>query len=165
MSAPPPTAPILDPPRPSGALRRIRWQALPGAAQALAIAAAAERHSGLVVVLGRDVASAHRLEAEVGAFLPPDLPVLHFPDWEVLPYDIYSPVADLVSQRIATLNRLPATTRGVLVLPAATAMQRLAPRSWVLGTQVDFRVGERLDLDEQETDSLREFLGRRPQAA
>jgi transcription-repair coupling factor (superfamily II helicase) len=149
MSATPPPAPIFDPPRPSGATRRTRWQALPGAAQALAIAALAEGHPGLVVVLGRDVASSHRLEAELGVFLPRDLPVLHFPDWEVLPYDIYSPVADLVSQRIATLNRLPTTTRGVLVLPAATAMQRLAPRSWVLGTQVDFRVGERLDLGEQ----------------
>lgn len=101
------------------------------------------------MVLGRDVASSHRLEAELAVFLPPDLPVLHFPDWEVLPYDIYSPVADLVSQRIATLNRLPTTRRGVLVLPAATAMQRLAPRSHVLGAHVDFRVGERLDIGEQ----------------
>jgi transcription-repair coupling factor (superfamily II helicase) len=149
MSASPPPALILDPPRPAGATRRTRWQALPGAAQALAIAAAAERHAGLVVVLGRDVASSHRLEAELAVFLPPDLPVLHFPDWEVLPYDIYSPVADLVSQRIATLNRLPTTRRGVLVLPAATAMQRLAPRSHVLGAHVDFRVGERLDIGEQ----------------
>lgn len=149
MSAPPPPASILDPPRPSGPVRRTRWQSLPGAAQALAIAAAAERHAGLVVILGRDVASAHRLEAELSVFLPRDLPVLHFPDWEVLPYDVYSPVADLVSQRIATLNRLPATTRGVLVLPASTAMQRLAPRSHVLGAQIDFRVGDRLDLGEQ----------------
>lgn len=149
MSAPLQHVPILDPPRPSGPLRRIRWQALPGGAQALAIATAAERHPGLVVVLGRDVASAHRLETELAIFLPPDLPVLHFPDWEILPYDVYSPVADLVSQRIATLNRLPTTRRGVLVLPAATAMQRLAPRSHVLGAHVDFRIGERLDLQEQ----------------
>ena len=130
-------------------MRRTRWQALPGSAEALAIASTAVQHAGLVVVLSRDVASAHRLEAELGVFLPPDLPVLHFPDWEVLPYDIYSPVADLVSQRIATLNRLSSTTRGVLVLPAATAMQRLAPRSHVLGAHVDFRVGERLDIGEQ----------------
>ena len=37
------------------------------------------------------------------------LPVLHLPDWEVLPYDQYSPLPDLISGRLATLARLPGT--------------------------------------------------------
>ena len=32
------------------------------------------------------------------------VPVLHFPDWETLPYDRFSPHPDIVSQRLATLH-------------------------------------------------------------
>jgi transcription-repair coupling factor (superfamily II helicase) len=30
-----------------------------------------------------------------------------FPDWETLPYDRFSPYQDIVSERLATLYRLP----------------------------------------------------------
>jgi transcription-repair coupling factor (superfamily II helicase) len=36
-----------------------------------------------------------------------DLPVLTFPDWETLPYDVFSPLPELVSERLLTLHRLP----------------------------------------------------------
>ncbi len=74
------------------------------------------------------------LEAELAVFAGSDLEVLQFPDWETLPYDLFSPHPDIVSQRIATLYRLPTLKRGVLVVPVATLMQRLAPRSYIAGS-------------------------------
>ena len=44
--------------------------------------------------------------------------MLHFPDWETLPYDQFSPHQDIISQRIASLYRLPELSRGVLVVEA-----------------------------------------------
>jgi len=137
---------LLKAPLPRGVDRRIRWLRPHGAATALAIAQAARAHPAPVIAIAPDAGCAHRLEAELAAFAGADLPVLHLPDWETLPYDLYSPVADLVSQRIATLDRLPSLTRGVLVLPVATAMQRLAPRAYIHGSQLDYAVGQSLDL-------------------
>ncbi|HTL14870.1 MAG TPA: transcription-repair coupling factor, partial [Thermomonas sp.] len=135
-------------PRPGQA--RAYWRT-PASATGLAAAAlaAARRHAGPLLLVARDTQAAHQLEADLRilAGAAPDLPVLGFPDWETLPYDRFSPHPDITSQRLATLAALPGTTRGVVVVPAATLMQRLAPAAHVLGTRFDLRVGQRLDLD------------------
>jgi transcription-repair coupling factor (superfamily II helicase) len=140
-------AALLSPPLPAAGQQRAFWRAPASAsALALAVAEAAERHSGLLVAITRDSFHAQSLEAELAVFSR-DLPVLHFPDWETLPYDVFSPHAEIVSQRIATLYRLPATQRGLLVVPVATLMQRLAPVSFIAGGSLVVKNGQRLDFD------------------
>ena len=140
----------LSLPMPKPGQSRTYWRA-PASASALAhaVAAAASQHTGPLLVVARDNHGAHQLEADLHTLLGGDaeLPVLHLPDWETLPYDRFSPHPDIVSQRLATLARLPALTRGIVVVPVATLMQRLAPRSHVLGNRFDLKVGQRLDLD------------------
>ena len=63
------------------------------------------------------------------------------------PYELFSPHGEIVAQRIATLNRLPALRQGVLVLPAATLLQRLAPRSYLAQSGLQLALGQHLDLD------------------
>jgi transcription-repair coupling factor (superfamily II helicase) len=82
------------------------WGNLPGAALSLAIAEAASAAKRFTLLLTADSQSAERLEQEL-RFFAPELPVLHFPDWETLPYDLFSPHQDIISQRIASLYRLP----------------------------------------------------------
>ncbi|MFZ5655513.1 MAG: transcription-repair coupling factor [Pseudomonadota bacterium] len=142
------------PPLPKAGQQRAWWRA-PVSASALAfhIAAAAQAHEGPLLAVTRDNQSAHQLESDLrtllGARSAPDgaMPVLAFPDWETLPYDAFSPHPDIVSQRLATLHRLPQLKRGVVVLPVQTLMQRLAPPRHVVGGSFDVRVGQRLDLD------------------
>ncbi len=117
-----------------------------GSAAALAIAAAARVHAGVVVTVTRDTHAAHTLEADLRAFVSDDVDVLHFPDWETLPYDLFSPHPDIISQRIAALYRLPTTRRGVLVVPASSLMQRLAPRSFIGGSSFVLALKQTLDL-------------------
>ena len=104
---------ILEPRLPTSARQRRYWSAPHGSALALALADTGRAHPGLVVAVARDTQSAHALEAELGTFAGGDLDVLHFPDWETLPYDLFAPHPDIVSQRIATLYRLPSVERGV----------------------------------------------------
>lgn len=61
------------------------------------------------------------------------MPILRLPDWETLPFDAFSPHEDIVSERLRTLYALPGLRRGMIVVPVATLMQRLPPRSWLLG--------------------------------
>ena len=74
------------------------------------------------------------------------LPVLHFPDWECLPYDVVSPHQGIVSERLETLYRLPTLTRGILLAAAGTLMHRIAPREYVAAHSFLLRRGERLDV-------------------
>jgi len=73
--------------------------------------------------------------------------VIAFPDWETLPYDLFSPHPDIVSQRLAALHRLPTLKRGIVIVPVQTLLQRLAPLKHVVGGSFDVKIGQRLDLD------------------
>ncbi|ANB18591.1 Transcription-repair coupling factor [Dokdonella koreensis DS-123] len=149
FSAPPMTLPIPASLFPSSPKQRRFWITPPGSALSWLLVETARRHAGLVIAVTRDTHSAHALEAEIATFAGADVPVLHFPDWETLPYDLFAPHPDIVSQRIATLYRLPSLDRGVLVVPIATLMQRLAPRSYVAGSGLVLERGQTLDLADE----------------
>ena len=139
--SPTPLAPRLQ----TGAGQRSRWGQLYGASAGLAIAHAAREAGAPLLVVTPDMPMAHRLEYEIG-FFAAGLPVLGFPDWETLPYDVFSPHQDIVSERIEALARLPELTRGVLVVPVSTLLQRVAPRGFIAGNTFLLDVGQRLDL-------------------
>ncbi|MCO5546458.1 transcription-repair coupling factor [Xylella fastidiosa] len=133
----------------AGQLRAF-WRA-PVSPTALAwhIACAAEAHRGPLLLVTHDNHSAHQVEVDLQTLLAhcPGLPVIGFPDWETLPYDQFSPDPNIVSQRLATLHRLPSLARGIVVVPVQTLMQQLAPLSYIVGGSFDFKVGQRLILD------------------
>jgi transcription-repair coupling factor (superfamily II helicase) len=139
------SSPIKHPPLPTTPKQRRYWTPPHGSARALLIADAARTHDGLLVAVTRDTQRAQTLEAELKIFAG-GLPVLHFPDWETLPYDVFSPHPEIVSQRIATLYQLPGVKRGVLVVPVATLMQRIAPRAHITGSGLVLAKRQKLDL-------------------
>ncbi|BAU48581.1 transcription-repair coupling factor [Sulfurifustis variabilis] len=133
---------------PSSPGERLAWTRLLGSARGLALAMAAARHRGPLLVVTRSVSEANQLEDEIRFYrTDPALPVLPFPDWECLPYDIFSPHQELVSQRLSTLYRLPGLSRGVVIAAVSTLLYRLAPREYVAGHSLMLSAGERLDLD------------------
>jgi transcription-repair coupling factor (superfamily II helicase) len=138
--------PVLRLPILPAAAGKQHWGNLPGAAQSLAIAEAASAAKRFTLLLTADSQSAERLEQEL-KFFAPYLPVLHFPDWETLPYDLFSPHQDIISQRIASLYRLPELEHGVLVVPITTALHRLAPTRFLLGSSLVLDVGQKLDVE------------------
>ncbi|NWD78650.1 transcription-repair coupling factor, partial [Pseudomonas gingeri] len=142
--------PVLRLPLLPAAAGKQHWGNLPGAALSLAIAEAASAAKRFTLLLTADSQSAERLEQEL-SFFAPDLPVLHFPDWETLPYDLFSPHQDIISQRIASLYRLPELVHGVLVVPITTALHRLAPTKFLLGSSLVLDIGQKLDVEQMRT--------------
>jgi transcription-repair coupling factor (superfamily II helicase) len=130
-----------------------RWGKLYGCSFALALSSAARNHNGPLLVLTDDTPSASRLETELRFFTGNDeaLPVLHFPDWETLPYDMFSPYQDIISERLATLARLPEIRQGILIAPISTVMHRLVPRDFVEGHTLMVDLGDTLSLDGMRT--------------
>jgi transcription-repair coupling factor (superfamily II helicase) len=142
------TSTPFEPHLPVKTEERLQWGALYGSAGALAIANAAKQHTGLILAVTMDVQSASRLEQELGFFLHESgIPVINFPDWETLPYDLFSPLPELISQRLQTLYRLPRMQQGVLVTPISTLMQRLPPQAFLDANSLMLEKGDQLDID------------------
>ncbi len=125
--------------------KRQEWLGLAGDAPALAIAEAAQRHAGVTVVVTAGTAEAEQLRRKL-RFFKAD-PVALMPDWEVLPYDHFSPHQEIISERLRALYHLPRMTSGVLIVPVATLMQRLAPPEFLTATVVQLAVGETISLE------------------
>ncbi len=146
----PDTASALAPPLPQTAARPLVWQRLLGSSRGLAAMAMAASQDAPVVVIVPDARAVLRLEREIRFYAghddPP--PVLPFPDWECLPYDLFSPHQDIVSQRLLTLYRLPHLSRGVVILSVANLMQRLPPQNYIAASTFHLRSGEHLDLEQ-----------------
>jgi len=138
----------LQPPLPRQAGEHLLWTRTSGACPALAIARAAADHPGPVLVLADNVQAAAALSEQLRFFgAGQALPVLDFPDWETLPYDVFSPLPELVSQRLATLHELRRLQRGVLVVPVATLLGRIVPPDYLDAHSLLLDVGQRLEID------------------
>ncbi|MBZ2168313.1 transcription-repair coupling factor [Marinobacter sp. F4216] len=150
---------LIAPEAPQKAADHRTWGQLHGSSDALAICESARAHKGLTLVITRSTDEAIRLEQAMRFFLglstsdesetltPDGLELLSLPDWETLPYDLFSPHQDITSRRIRTLHRLPSTRHGVLVVPARTLMHRLAPVDYLQGNTLLLEVGQSLDID------------------
>ncbi len=132
------------------ALNRTQRFSLPqphGSSDALLIAKLAlqEKALGKRLALVCELAQdAQRLMEEI-KFFEPTLNCVLFPDWETLPYDSFSPHQDLISERLATLWLISKGQADLIVIPASTALYRLAPPSFLAAYTFDFKVGQELD--------------------
>jgi transcription-repair coupling factor (superfamily II helicase) len=145
--------PLFDPLLPAAASTPVKWGQLYGAAPALAIAEAASKAPGPLIVIAETPRAAETLSEEIGFFSSGAMPVHVFPDLETLPYDSFSAHPDITSARLRTLAELPRARRGVWVVAIDTLMQRLAPRSYIEAHSLQVHVGETLNLE-----ALRERL-------
>lgn len=119
---------------------------LQAASLSLCIYNTAKSLSGLSVVLTPDMATLNRLERELTFFRgEDDLPILVFPDREMLPYDHFSPHPDILSERMATLYRLPHLTKGIVLASVQSVMHRLMPRDYLEAHSFVVSKGQTLD--------------------
>jgi transcription-repair coupling factor (superfamily II helicase) len=124
------------------------WHNLHGCADALLLAETISTSQRFILVICSDTATAIRLEQEVKCFLDQPERILAFPDWETLTYDLFSPLPEIISQRLHTLSALSQNTLGALLVPVMTLMHRIAPRDYILANSLDIRTGQQLDSDQ-----------------
>ncbi|MGE5651457.1 MAG: transcription-repair coupling factor, partial [Bacillota bacterium] len=128
---------------------RFALPAVHGSADAFALAQGAielKAHKRMLAVVVANATDAQRLLDEIPWFGgSADLRCHLLPDWETLPYDAFSPHQDLVSERLATLYEVQNGQCDVLLVPATTALLRMAPPSFLAAHTFYFKQGETLD--------------------
>ena len=137
-------APPIPAPR---AGQRFTFSGLIGSADAALIAQSALRYRSefsVMVIFCAQAQEAQRLLEEIPAFAP-QLKTRLLPDWEILPYDHFSPHQDLVSERLATLYELLNGSCDIVLVPITTALQRLGSPNFLSGHTFFFRQGDKLN--------------------
>ncbi|UGQ48404.1 transcription-repair coupling factor [Massilia endophytica] len=119
-----------------------------GSADAYALAQSAlelKSRGQMLAVIVAQPSDAQRLLDEMPWFAGGQLRCHLLPDWETLPYDAFSPHQDLVSERLATLHEIQTGQCDVMLVPATTALVRMAPPSFLAAYTFFFKQGESLD--------------------
>jgi transcription-repair coupling factor (superfamily II helicase) len=128
---------------PSDTSKTTYWSDLYGDALPLAVAEAVRLQQSFLVVITENLEQNANFAAAVRFFLhDTDIPVIELPDWETLPYDVFSPHQDIISDRLATLAALPRQQKGVLMVAINTALIKLPPVSYLEQNSFDLKTGQ-----------------------
>lgn len=74
--------------------------------------------------------------------------LLKYPDYETLPYDIFSPQQDLISDRLEALYCLKSGLRCIAVTPISAALTRISPPEYVMANALVLKKGQRMNMTE-----------------
>lgn len=128
--------------------QEVAWGSLVATSCALAISELAQYLASTdiapVLLIAEDPRHADQLEAECRYFVGADFPILHFVEWETLPWDSFSPHQDIVSQRLRVLAALPNVRHGIVIATAGALQQRLPPIDYVAARSLALRAGQSL---------------------
>lgn len=138
---------IFHPPLPSKAGEQHTLLLPHGASPALLLANVMQHIKQPLLIVAPDSLSAAHLLDELAFFDGQRNEIHHFPDWETLPYDHFSPHQDIISDRISTLYHLPELKDGAVITTVSTIMQRLAPSEHLTAHTFLLKNGDKLNPD------------------
>ena len=121
---------------------QLTWRGLAGSAHLLALSEfssqlrhnVSEQTPQMIVLVTAEPASTEEWASGIRFFQSAAKPheILRFPDWETLPYDAFSPHQDITSERLACLQHLRNQRQGLLIVPAPTLVQKIAPTTFLV---------------------------------
>ncbi|MCE2029890.1 transcription-repair coupling factor [Sessilibacter corallicola] len=130
------------------------WSNLNRTSLALSIVSYATKTPARYIAVTQDTASATLLEQEILSFSKgkKNCPlVVHFPDWETLPYDHFSPHADIISERLEALYKISTNESVIVIIPITSLMVRLSPKGFLDGRSLILNCGDLLDIEASRT--------------
>ncbi|MFK5892440.1 MAG: transcription-repair coupling factor, partial [Pseudomonadota bacterium] len=129
------------------------WGQLYGSSLSLVFSQLAKKQQQFMLLVTADVTSAQQLGHELKFYLAnsgtdKDIPIFHFPDWEMLPYDHFSPHQDIISERLSSLYHLPRQKSGILIVPVHSLMQQLPPVDYIENNTLIIKQGMQINIDQ-----------------
>jgi transcription-repair coupling factor (superfamily II helicase) len=87
--------------------------------------------------------------------------VQYFPDWEILPYDEFSPHEAIVGTRLRTLSHLLGGSGGVVVIPLRAMMRKIIPPEDLASAIVEIGLGHAMSPEQLVSNLIRMGYTRR----
>lgn len=121
------------------------WGSLYGSAQALALIEFAKAQDQVILVVANDIMHFEQLFKSLN-FYNNDLEILKFDNWEVLPFDHFSPHPDITSSRLGTLSKLPGLKQGIVITTLESLSQQLCPIEFSKQYSFSLKNGDNLEI-------------------
>ncbi|HJN38063.1 MAG TPA: transcription-repair coupling factor [Gammaproteobacteria bacterium] len=100
-----------------------------------------------LLVITPDIRQANQIKDEIQFFSPEKKSII-FPDWETLPYDTFSPLPEIISERLRILNQLiHGQQPNIIIAKASTLMMPLPPPDFIIQHCLELSINQELDLD------------------
>ena len=125
----------------------VHFSPLHGASLSLALSSAMQKSPHPLLIIAPDPLFASRLIDELQFFNNQTDALIHFPDWETLPYDHFSPHQDIISERLKALFHLPSMQKGAILTTFSTLMHRLPPKDYLTCHHFLLKKGDLLNID------------------
>lgn len=138
---------IFKPPLPNRNRPHVTWGRTYGCSKGLVLTKAIEQFSGLTLIITPTIQVAHTLENELIFFSGRSIDVFTFPDTETLPYDVFSPHEDIVSNRLLTLSALSDADHGALIISVSAILSRLPPKSFIQEQTMNLAILDQVDVE------------------
>jgi transcription-repair coupling factor (superfamily II helicase) len=125
-----------------------QFKGIKGLALPLLLAEITHNNEGLNLVLTESAHESIVLEEEL-ILCAPELKenIFHFPAWDTLPYDVFSPNPEIVSQRLSFLHNISQNIEhGILIIPTNNLMQRLSTKSFIKGRSLVLEINSAFDI-------------------
>ena len=108
------------------------WRQAYGCATPLVIAEYWQKHRVPILAIAPGVVAAESLETQLHFFCPDEARIALLPDLETLPYDSFSPHADLTARRLSVLADLLAGQVDICVvaMPTLSLGATIMPANW-----------------------------------
>lgn len=107
------------------------------------------RHSpNQTIIITQDIAQAYSITAELKFFSNNPSKVKIFPDWEVLPFDSFSPQNELINKRMEVLSSLLRNDNCIYVMSITTALVKIMPHSYFTTTEFNLKTGQSITYEE-----------------
>ncbi len=135
---------ILNQLLPNSPTAKVKWGQIQDNCLALCINELMRLRDSATLVIAKDLLQASRLYDDINFFLGKEtsIPVMLFPDWEILPYDHFSPHRDIISERLRTLYEVATNPHSILIVALPTLLHRLPPKEYLLAQRFLFTVNE-----------------------
>lgn len=124
--------------------KKTYWGSLYGSADALALIEYAQQQPQVVLLVANDIAHLDTLYQSLN-FYNDTLEILKFDNWEVLPYDQFSPHPDITSNRLATLSKLRQLKHGIVLTTLETLFSHLCPIEFSEQYSFNLDVGDTIE--------------------
>jgi transcription-repair coupling factor (superfamily II helicase) len=98
-----------------------------------------------VLVVANDITHFEQLFKSLN-FYGNSLDILRFDNWEVLPFDHFSPHPDITSSRLNTLSRLSSLKHGIVITTLESLSQRLCPIEFSRQYSFSLKNGDSLEI-------------------
>lgn len=107
-------------------------------------------NAGCALVVAATNQQAEQLHLALNFFLPKAQRsrLECFADYETLPYDVFSPSEEIISERLRVLQRCNRGDELILVVSLQSLMHRLPPTDYLAGQSFQFSTGDRLALEQ-----------------